>query len=163
MGFKLYEISAAIQALADMMEDGVEGLEESLAGAEGTFTEKAESIIRLARSKEAEAAALDAEIIRLQARKSKLNKDAVWLMNYIERGMKDIGMDEIKSLLFDIKLRKTPDRVEIVDRALLPREYLRFPNPPAPEPDKAAIKESLKKGMLVPGALLAHDLKLNVK
>jgi hypothetical protein len=161
MSFKLYELTDAVKFVADMMEDGTEGLEAMLEGLEGSFSDKAESIIKLYRSKVAEADAIDQEIKRLQGRMQKLRKDADWLHGYVERNMMLAGIDEVKSSLFTIKLGKNPAKVSITDQALVPDKFVRTTLTIAP--DKNAIKDALQAGEEVPGCELVRDTVLKVR
>ena len=51
-------------------------------------------------------------------------------------------------------MRASPPRVEIMDSAELPPQYL---TQPAPVPDKRAIAAALKAGEAVPGAAMANQ------
>ena len=158
---KLYELSAAFKFVADMMDTGTEGLEDTLESIEGPMTDKIESIIKLYRSKLAEADAIDLEVKRLQARMNKLNKDADWLFEYAESNMKLAGINEVKSPLFTIKLGKNPAKVVINEASLIPEQYIRHSL--TVTTDKNAIKDALKEGKEVPGCGLVNDIVLKIK
>lgn len=158
---KLYELSAHYQRVVEMMENGVEGLEDTLESIEESFEKKIENIIKLWRSKLAERDAIKAEIYRLQQRADKLDKDAEWLREYAEREMKNTNKTEVKSPLFSIKLGLTPPRVEVIDQDAIPRQFMRTQL--KVEPDKVAIKEAISRGEAVPGVELKQDLKLKVR
>lgn len=159
--FKLYELSAALQQVNEMIEDGAEGLEDTLEALELSFEQKVEGIIKLKRVREAEAQAIDEEIKRLAARKSKLVKDADWLHSYVEQQMLAVGMGEVKSVLFKIKMAKTPPRVEVLNAAIIPHAYMRTTTTSVP--DKVTIKDALKQGVNIPGVELRQDWRLQVK
>lgn len=160
--YKLYELSDAMNRVAEMIEEGVEGLEDTLEAIEGTFQDKVESIVKLIRSKKAECAAINIEIDRLQKRANSVSKSADWLLNYIEREMKQANKTEIKSPLFTIKLQMSPPSTVIEDASLLPAKYQRHV-PASSAPDKVAIKEAIQSGVSVPGARLHQELRLAVK
>ena len=157
---KLYELSEAMQAIEAMIEEGAEGLEDTLEALDLSFQQKAEGCMKLRQSKLAEADAIKAEIDRLQARESKLRKDAEWFREYVERNMLASNMTEVKSSLFKIKLGLNPPKVEVLNASLLPERYVRRTLTTAP--DKTAIKEALKAGENVPGARIVQDMKLRV-
>lgn len=161
MSFKLYELSDSINRVSEMIEEGVEGLEDTLESLDLTFQQKVEGIIKLQRSKESESEMIENEIKRLKSRSDKLKKDAAWLGGYVEREMLNTDTREVKSSLFKIKLNLSPSRVEVINQKLIPEEFMRTTLTVVP--DKMAIKESLKNGEIVPGTELKQDLKLSVK
>lgn len=159
--FKLYELSDSMNQVAAMIENGEEGLEDTLASIETSFQDKAESILKLWRSKLAERDIIKSEIYRLQQRAEKLDKDATWLYSYVEREMLATNTTEIKSSLFSIKLGLNPQRVEVLNQSAIPNHYIRTNLTVAP--DKVAIKAALERGEDVPGCELRQDMKLKVK
>lgn len=161
MSLKLYELSATMNKVAYMMEEGIEGLEGVLETIDLSFQQKAEGIIKLYHSKTEEANLIDLEIQRLKLRADKLYKDGEWLHSYVEREMINSNTSEIKSALFKIKLGTNPPRVEVTNQALLPTKYTR--TTVSIVPDKMALKEELQKGTVIPGAELRQDKKLKVK
>ena len=158
---KLYELSAAMNQVAAMIEDGAEGLEDTLDALECSFEDKIESILKLWRSKCATRDIIKSEIYRLQQLSDKLDKDANWLHGYVEREMMRANKTEVKSALFGIKLGMTPPRVEVDNMDGLPAQYLRVVT--SKTPDKLAIKEAMQRGEIVPGCRLEQDLKLKVR
>jgi hypothetical protein len=159
---RLYELSESMNQVDLMMQEGIEGLEDTLEAIQESFAIKAEGCIKLATSKKFEATAIKAEIDRLKKRAEKLEKDAEWLEGYVESQMLQTNMTEIKSSLFTLKLRMSPPSVVVDDANVIPTHYLRIV-PATTAPDKNAIKDALKNGFEVPGARLMQSLKLNIK
>ena len=159
--FKLYELSEAMNQVAAMIEDGMEGMEEALESIDFSFQEKVESIVKLMRSKLAEADAIDTEAARLKQRSDKLKKDAAWLHDYVEREMLRTNLTEVKSSLFKIKLAMNQPSVNVLNLAEIPEQFMRTKLDVLP--DKVAIKEALLNGQIVPGCEIKQDLKLKVK
>ena len=61
-------------------------------------------------------------------------------------------------------LRITPlYKTEIIDNALIPQKFLRTKTVTTTAPDKPAIKEAIKAGEDVPGAMLVDSVSLTVK
>lgn len=161
VAFKLYELSESMNQVAYMIEEGVEGLEETLESIECSFQEKAESILKLWRSKLAERDAIKSEIYRLQQRSEKLDKDANWLHSYVETEMIRTGLIEVKSHLFKAAVSLSPPRVEVMNINDLPEPYVRVKM--SQEADKVAIKAALDRGEFIPGCEIKRDLRLKVK
>lgn len=158
---KLYELSEAMNQVAAMMEDGMEGMEEALESIEFSFHEKVESIVKLMRSKAAERDVIDEEKARLDKRAKALDKQVQWLLDYVEREMLRTNTTEVKSALFKIKLAMNPPSVNVLNQAEIPEQFIRTNITVAP--DKVAIKEALMNGQIVPGCEIKQDLKLKVK
>lgn len=159
---KLYELSGNMIQVDLMMQEGIEGLEDTLESLDEAFKDKAEGCIKLAISKQMEANAIKGEIDRLKKRADKLDKDATWLEEYVEREMMRTNTTEIKSPLLTLKLRLSPPSVVVEDANAIPTHYLRIV-PATTAPDKVAIKEAYKDGIEVPGTRLEQRLKLNIK
>lgn len=160
VAFKLYELSDHISQIQYMLENGEEGLEDTLESLEVSFEEKAESIIKLWRSKMAEAEAIKSEEMRLSERRKRVEKNAEWLRGYVEREMIRANRTEVKSALFKIGLRYTPARVEVLDAKVIPDAYIRVNI--TQSPDKVAIKDAIQRGEDVPGCEIRQDLKLQI-
>lgn len=63
---------------------------------------------------------------------------------------------------FILSYRKS-DAVVIEDETLIPTEYMKTPEPPLPKPDKTAIKEAIKGGAEIPGAIIETRQNLQIK
>lgn len=163
VAFKLYELSDAMNQVAQMIEDGVdiESLQDTLESIEISFQEKAESIIKLHRSKVAEMEIVKAERLRLEHREATLKKSADWLRNYVESQMKRTGVAKIPSTLFGITLANNPVKVDVYDEFMIPEKYYRSSVVKAP--DKAAIKAAIEDGIDVQGARLVQEQSLRIK
>ena len=158
---KLYEQTEAMIKVNAMMEEGYEGLEDTLEALEESFHTKVEGIIKLKQAKELHALAIKSEMDRLAAMKSKLDKDAQWLHNYVETEMKKLGLEEVKSNLFNIKLKTNPKRVEVLDESAIPSHFIN--TKVTLSVDKIAIKKAVELGEFVPGVDIVQDIKLSVK
>lgn len=162
MAMRLYELSDHMLQVDQMLQEGIEGLEDTLEALDEAFAAKAEGCIKLAASKRAEALAIKAEIDRLKKRAEKEEKDAEWLECYVEREMLRTNTTEIKSPVFTLKLRMSPPSVQVDDVNAIPTHYLRIV-PATTAPDKPAIRDALKEGIEVPGVRLMQSLRLNIK
>ena len=64
---------------------------------------------------------------------------------------------------FALSIKSNPPSVEIFEPGLIPAEFMRQPEPPPAAPDKTAIKEAIKAGREVPGAMLAQGTRLDIR
>lgn len=125
---------------------------------------KAQGVEYVARGAEAHNAAIDAEILRLQALKARRCKTAENLRAYIKTSMEHAGIQKIECPMFSISIKSNPPAVEIIDPLSLPAEYWRTPEPkpPVAAPDKAAIKVALQAGIDVIGARMTQSTRLSI-
>lgn len=161
VAFKLYELSASIEQVLTMMEEGAEGLEDTLDALDMAFEDKVESIIKLWRLKVSQRDAIKAEIYRLNERMNKYDREAQWLQAYVEREMKRAGKERINTPLFTIALQNNPPSVNVIDESAVPEEFWR--EKVERSIDKKAVLELLKDGQLVPGVEIRQEKSLRVR
>ena len=149
-----YDLDA--QTIADTIE--ASGITDEL-------TVKAQGIEFVARESEKYNPLIDMEIARLQDLKATRERVAKGLRDYLKANMERCGIEKLECPLFSISIKKNPPSVEIVDSLSLPAAYWRTPEPkpPAPAPDKAAIKAALQAGAEVTGAKLVQASRLDIK
>lgn len=100
------------------------------------------------------------EIERLTTRKKQLDNAKTRLKDALVNAMVVNEISEIKGQLLTLKLRKS-ESVDIVDIDKLKNEYKR--TKVIIEPDKIAIKEAIKNGTVVEGAVLVENQNLQIK
>lgn len=161
VAFKLYELSANIEQVLNMMEDGTEGLQDTLDALDMAFDDKVESIIKLWRHKTAERDAVKAEIYRLSERMNKYDRDAKWLHEYVEREMKRAGKERINTPLFTIAMQSNPPSVNVLDESAVPDEFWR--EKVDRSIDKKSVLELLKDGQVIPGVEIKQEKSLRVR
>ena len=154
---KLYEISeqyAEVQRLieSDDSESMAEAVRETMDLIEGDFQEKASSVVLFSRNIEADVAAIEQEIERLQSKKKSIQNKVGHLRDYLKTNMAATGISNIKCPLFSITLSKPAKQVEVGNEGALPDEFVRVKT--TVTPDRAAIAKALKAGQEVPGACL---------
>jgi hypothetical protein len=155
---KLYELTKQYEELLAKVEDGEEfDLEFSIDAIEEALDAKLESCAKLIRSLEAEEEVFKAEAKRLQEKSKSRAASAERLKNYVAACLKG---QIYKTKTFNFTYRKS-EAVEILDETLLPEEFIR--QKVSYEPDKTAIKESIKQGQFVKGATLVSKINLQIK
>lgn len=83
------------------------------------------------------------------------------LMGYLLNSMQARGMTNVKCPYFEIKLKKCPPSVNIINEDELPGEYKRTKTEVLP--DKIKMLQEMKLGVIIPGASLQQNLKLEIK
>lgn len=156
----LYELSANYQQILSLIEDGQEGLEDTLESLTDAIEDKLENIGKLIKTIDAEAAGLKAEETRLVDRRKSLEANTKRLKQYAEQSMQDAGMKKSKGQLFTFSIQKNPAALDIVDESIIPEIFFTIPQPVL---DKAIIKEQLKLGFEIPGAQLTQGESLRIK
>jgi hypothetical protein len=156
---KLYELSSAMTQVIELMENGAEGLEDTLEALNLSFDEKVDNCVKMHRNLLAQAELCKAEAKRLSDRARAWEKQAEFLKRYTELEMRKMGVEEVKSSLFKIKLALNPPSVNVVDEELIPMDFYTVPEPSI---SKSAILDALKKGIEVPGAELKQEKSLRI-
>lgn len=160
----LYDLAAQYQDLLDLAASGapVEELDAMLDGLEGKLEEKLERTACVVRSVEANAEVIDAEIKRLQARKSSMLNNAQYLKDRMEAILTVLGKDKIKTPLFNIGMANNPPKVVVLDEMSIPEEYFQTPVPQR-SLMKKEVAEAWKRGEVVPGTEIVQERKLRIR
>lgn len=157
---KLYELSQSMNELMDMIESGVEGLEDTLESLEVTFDEKVENCMKAYRNISGQRDICKTEAQRLTQRAAAFDKQAETLKLYVENEMKRVGKDKIKLAMFTIWLQENNASVAVTQEEMIPEQFWKTP---APLLDKQLIKEKLDEGFPVPGAELKRTKSLRMR
>ena len=158
----LYEITGGYRQLLDMASDpdmDPEVLRDTIEAVEGDFEDKADGYAKVIRTLEAEEAGLDAEIKRLQARKSTLATSKARIKGALEQAMRDTGKTKFKTLLFSFGIQKNPPSVVLAE-GKVPAEYCIIQEP---LPDKKRIADELKAGARFDWAELRQTESLRIR
>jgi len=146
---KLYELADAYRSLDNLDLDD-EVVKDTLEAIEGSIEAKAESIVRVIKGMEANANAIDAEIVRLEKRKQAVNNRASGLRDYLRINMMKIGLKKIRGGLVDVCVMPGVESVSVDDESSIPDEFMRIKS----VPNKVEIKAAIKRGEVVAGASL---------
>lgn len=121
---------------------------------------KSSNIVRYIRNLELENVVAKTEIERLEEIKKNREKKINSLKVYIKGILLELDKKKIETDLGNISLRKSTS-VEIIDLSKIPKEYLIVKEEITPS--KKLIGDSLKKNIVVSGAILKEDYSLLVK
>lgn len=137
-----------------MFEDAVEEAQED-------FKQYVEQCIDNAKELELTIDSIDAEIQRLRELKQQRQARADRLINSVKRYCELVEINEMVTSLYTLRLRKNPPAVEIEDSAIIAREYMT--EKITLLPNKKLIAEHIKAGVVVDGARLIINTRLEVK
>ena len=158
----LYEISDRYNNLRDLLENDdipLTVIEEAMAQVEGEFNDKASNIVKLIRTLEADAKAIKEEKSRLDKMEKARSNKAKYLKLYLESNMKATGIKKCKADIFTLAIQKNPPSVDVYDFDKLPDEYRKVEI----SADNTKIKDALKNGIDVPGAILCQSESIRIR
>lgn len=162
----LFKIANEYRFLAHTLIDDETGAinEEALtclAIAESNVKEKAIAVASFIKNIDAERNAIDEAKKAMHEREVRLNKQINYLTDYLKDNMEACEITEITCPYFDIKIKKNPISVDVQDEALIPMEYKKVKE--VVSIDKVKIKEEILAGVVVPGAALKQNTRLDIK
>ena len=160
---KLYEITEDFERLREMARDpdvDPEAIRDTMEAIEADFEDKADGYAKVIRMLETDEDGLDAEIKRLQARKSAVSGNKGRIKDALERAMRQTGKTKFKTLLFSFGIQKNPPSVAILKEDSVPIDYLVVPDP---QPDKKRILAELKAGAKFDWAELRQTEALRIR
>lgn len=162
----LYELSANYLQALDFLTDPetdlpIEAINDTLETLGGELEDKAINVAKFFRNMEAAADAIKSAEADMAKRRKALENRVQWLKNYVKESMEICGISDIECPYFKLSVQKNPAVVNILDENAIPAQFK--------EPitnwkiDKAAIKEAIKSGSVVPGTELVNGTRLSVK
>lgn len=156
----IYELTGIFKQIAEMEGIDEETKVDTLEAIDWTeqFEEKVENTVKVIKNKEADVDQLKEEIDRLTKRKKSIENDITRLKTGLQGAFEITGREKVKTLLFTVSLANNQPSV-VVDEDLLPKKYFIQ----TLKPDKTAIKELLKAGKKVKGAVLQESRSLRIR
>ena len=165
-GMKLYEIrNGMIDTLdifleSDQTEMDRENYNDIMDYLKEELKSKSSDLIKYIRNLELENTVTKLEIERLEDLKKGKEKKIKSIKSYIKRILLDLDKKKVETELGNLSLRKTTS-VEITDISKIPKEYLVVKEEVTPS--KKLIGDSLKKNILIDGAVLKEDYSVLIK
>lgn len=162
---KLYEITNEYQEILDDLYDEEGNVNEmalaKLEQNEVAMEKKAVAIASYIKNMDAERTAIDEAKKAMADREKRYKKRISDLEGYLMVNMQKRGITQVKCPYFEIKVKKCPLSVDddTLDMDVLPDEYKRF----KVEPDKSKILGEMKVGVIIPGASLKQNIKLEIR
>lgn len=141
---KLYELTEVYAELLNLdLEE--HDLSTTLDSLQGTVTEKAEGILMVMKTLEAEQDAYIKEIARINELKKKVDNKVKGMKNYLSYNLQQMDIQKLDTKLFKLSFRKS-ESVVIDDKTKLPEEYIKVKT--TESPDRTALKKALKDGTI---------------
>ena len=165
-GMKLYEIKNGMIDTLDIFLEGEqtevdrENYNYIMDYLKEELKSKSSELIKYIRNLELENTVTKLEIERLEDLKKGKERKIKSIKNYIKGILLDLDKKKVETELGNLSLRKTTS-VEITDITKIPREYLVVKEEVTPS--KKLIGDSLKKNILIDGAVLKEDYSVLIK
>src|SRR5690625_867010 len=143
-----------------MIEDGVEGLEDTLESINLALEDKLENIGKVIRNLESEVNQFKEEEKRLADKRKAIENNIKRLKDYAEQSMIATGSKKLKTGIFTFAIQKNPTFINVGDEKAIPEKLFL---PVEPKLDKKRIQPDLKGGELVPGVQLLQPGGLRIR
>lgn len=159
----LYEIDARLAAILDFdgeyvdTESGEIVSIEEIEALQMAREDKIEGWGLWIKNKCAEATAIKVEEMNLKERRQKLE---ALIENSTKRYQQYLAGEKVSTPRLTVNYRKTQS-VEVTDLNIIPADYKRVKL--LTEPDKVAIKDAIKNGTEIPGAILVERQSMTIK
>jgi len=158
----LYTLTTEAKMIASLLEteELTSELEAMLVINQQELSEKSINYAKVIRNLEADSDAIDNEIKRLKAMKEAKDRAIDRMKEAVREAMLASGIDTIDSSLFKLSLRRS-ESVEVVNIDQLPENLIVVKK--TVSADKVKIKEAIKNGIPVEGAVLLENFNLSIK
>lgn len=157
----LYELTDNYLKVLELIENGEEGLEDTLESLNDTIELKADGYARIIRNLEANAVALKTEIDRLTNRRRSIENSIDRLKENLKNAMIATGKEKIKTDLFNVTVVNNPVAVNVIDEKLIPEKYFKVEI--IRKLDKLSLRDAIKSGEEIQGAELMQGKGLRIK
>lgn len=161
----LFEMTAQQRRMLEEIESGElseELAKDTLEGAEGEIKDKLSDYCHVNRNLTYQLTAIEAELDRLTALRAKKKNEIDRLKQWVMIGLDNMDKKKLDTGLFKLSVRAGSKSVQIVDSEKLSDEFIQ--TKVTFTPDKKAIKERLKAGEDVDGAVMVTgERSLSIK
>lgn len=154
----LYQLNNAYAQLQQMIEDGQEGLEDTLDSITDAVEEKLEAYAMVIKNIESDVEGIKSEEKRLAERR-KVMENGITRMKYaIAETLQNSGQDKVKTEKFTFSWRKS-SKVEVSNIDSLPQEYVKVERTIS----RTDLAKALKAGEQIEGAQLVENQSLSIR
>ncbi len=162
----LYQLSSTYLEALDNLTDPdmdlpIEAITDTLEGLSGELEEKAVNVTKFMRNMEATAKAIKEAEADMAKRRKSLENRIKWMKDYLKGSMEHTGITKIECPYFKLSIQKNPASVVINDEKAIPDQFKE--QVISWKIDKTAIKNTLKTGETVTGAVLVNGTRLAIR
>lgn len=159
----LYDLTGDIKRLYEMAEeDGnitefQDAYSDTMEALQGEFDEKVASTARFIRDLEADADAINSEVLALKRKESSIEKRIKWLREYLLKNMEEAGRTQSGDAVTTVRIRRNGGKLPLVFNkgVEIPQEYQKAEY----SPDNDKIREELESGKVLPFVRLGERAK----
>lgn len=148
---KMLQLLAFVEQ-AENPEELAESIAETQEALQMSIDEKLDAIMTIRQNKLSRVNALKEEAKRLTELAAKEQKQVEKMEKYAEDELTRLGYSYKDKKLsskavgkFNLKFKKLPPKLEIVDASKIPPQFMNIPTPPPPKPDAKELLDALKK------------------
>lgn len=157
----LFELTQNYQNVLEIAEQlDAETLKDTLDSIDEAINVKVENTAYVIKTLDANVAAIDTEIKRLQAMKSAQTNNAKNLKLYIQESMEKVGLDKVEGKLIKVAIQNNKQSVNVLDEKKIPLDFFVEQEPKL---DKATLLESLKEGKEIEGAEINQTRSIRIR
>lgn len=154
----LYQLNNAYAQLQQMIEDGQEGLEDTLDSITDAVEEKLEAYAMVIKNIESDVEGIKSEEKRLAERRKVMENGVVRMKQAIAETLQNSGQDKVKTEKFTFSWRKS-SKVEVSNIDSLPQQYVKVERTIS----RADLAKALKAGEQIEGAQLIENQSLSIR
>ncbi len=154
----LYQLNNAYAQLQQMIEDGQEGLEDTLDSITDAVEEKLEAYAMVIKNIESDVEGIKSEEKRLAERRKVMENGVVRMKQAIAETLQNSGQDKVKTEKFTFSWRKS-SKVEVSNIDSLPQQYVKVERTIS----RSELAKALKAGEQIEGAQLIENQLLSIR
>ena len=154
----IYTLTGDLLAIQRMIEDGVEGLDDTLESIELAVADKLEGYAMVIKNIQSDIDGLKAEEKRLSDRRKAMENNVERMKQAMRDALQTVEGNRLKTDKFTFSFRKSTS-VQITDEALIPPQFIQTETKVV----KTDIAKMLKDGAQIPGASLVENQSLQIK
>lgn len=155
----LYELTTSYRQIQDMIEQGEEGLEDTLESLDDAIEEKAVGYAKVIKNNDGRISAIKEEEKRLAEKRRSLENGNKRLKESLQDSMMLNNKRTIKTDLFNFNIQKNPPSVRVIDESMIPKTYY---IEQAPKLDRRALINELKENS-IPGVEIHQGESLRIR
>ena len=154
----IYTLTGDLLAIQRMIEDGVEGLDDTLESIELAVADKLEGYAMVIKNIQSDIDGLKAEEKRLSDRRKAMENNVERMKQAMRDALLTVEGNRLKTDKFTFSFRKSTS-VQITDETLIPPQFIETETKVV----KTDIAKMLKDGAQIPGASLVENQSLQIK